>query len=127
MPPLQALVALHGLWVLALVPFVVWAAHSWQPPRLRLVGKGLSAAGLGGLAILIGRELLTSYAAAPSAQISYIAQRILYVLGTNTAFPVMQVVLTGAILRFVGRKRKAVAPWDKANPPGDQSVRFKDW
>jgi len=47
MPPLQALVALHGLWVLVLVPCALWGVRKLPASRLRIIGLTLMAAGLG--------------------------------------------------------------------------------
>jgi hypothetical protein len=106
MPPLQALVALHGLWVLALLSVVVWAVQKWPPPILRLVGYAATALGVTGLAVLVGRELLTWYPAVTPTQQRYLALRILYVLGTNTDVPVVQVILAGIVLWIAARRRK---------------------
>jgi hypothetical protein len=107
MPPLQALVALHGLWALALLAFGVWAVRKWPPRCLRLVGLALIALGLAALAALVGRELLTWYPAVSPTQQKYLAQRILYVVGTSTDLPVVQVIVAGAVFRFVARSRKS--------------------
>ncbi len=116
MPPLQALVALHGLWLLVLLPFAVWAARKWQSLHLRLVGYALCAAGLMGLAILIGPELVTWYATVPPAQQKYLVHRVLYVLATNTDAPVVQVVVAGAALAFAAGRRQRHAQLEKAEP-----------
>jgi hypothetical protein len=105
MPPLQALVALHGLWVLVLLPFGVWAVRNWPPPRLRLVGYGLSVLGLAGLAILVARDLLTWYPNVAPAQQRYVVQRALYVLGTTTDLPVVQILAAGVAFGFAARRR----------------------
>jgi hypothetical protein len=106
MPPLQALVALHGLWVLALLTLAAWAVRSWPPRRLRVAGCALIAVGSAALAVVIGRELLTWYPAVTPAQQKYFGQRVLYVIGTNTDLPVVQVLLVGVTLWLAGRRRK---------------------
>jgi hypothetical protein len=58
------------------------------------------------LAILLGRDLLSWYPAVPPDQHQYIAQRMLYVLGTNTDVPVVQVLVTGVILQIAARRGK---------------------
>jgi hypothetical protein len=109
MPPLQALVALHGLWAIFLLPFAIWAVRKWPPLRLEVAGYALSAVGLLAFAVLSGRELLTWYPAVLPSQQQYIAQRILYVLGTNTDLPTVQVLLTGIAFWFAGRRRRPSA------------------
>src|SRR5262249_40190619 len=84
----------------------VWAMRRWPSPRLRAVGYVLSALGLLALAILIGRELLTWYPALTPVQQRYIGQRILFVLGTNTDLPVIQVLVIGTVLWFAARRQK---------------------
>jgi len=108
MPPLQALVALHGLWALALLPVGVWAVRKWPPLRQRVIGHALSAVGLVALAFLTGRELLTWYPAVLPTQQKYIGPRILYVLGTNTDLPVVQVILAGIALWIAARRKRGV-------------------
>jgi hypothetical protein len=78
----------------------------WPPKRLGLVGYAVTALGLTGLALLVGRELVTWYPAVTPAQQKYIAQRILYALVTNTDLPVVQVILAGIALWFAARRRK---------------------
>jgi hypothetical protein len=110
MPPLQALVALHGLWVLAVLPLGVWAMRKWPPLRLKVVGCALTAVGLAALAVVSARELLTWLPNMPSDQQKYIGQRILYVLGTNTDLPVVQVFLAGIALWIAGRPCQESSP-----------------
>jgi hypothetical protein len=123
MPPLQALLALHGLWTLALLPVVVWAVRMWPPLLLRVVGYGATALGLTGLAILIGYELLTWYPFVTPEQQEYFPRRILYVLVTNTDLPVVQVFLAGIVLWFAAWRRWncAVSRTDTENRPADET------
>lgn len=109
MPPLQALVALHGLWILVLLPAAIWAARKWPPLWLHLVGVVLTTVGLLVLAILGARELVHWYPAAGPAQQKYIVQRIVYVLGTTTDLPVLQVITAGVALRLAARRRARCA------------------
>jgi hypothetical protein len=109
MPPLQALVALHAFWGLALVPFAVWAVRTWPPSRLRFVGRLLGAGGLTALVLFVGHDLLDWCPGVTPEQQKYMPQRIAYALGTSTDFPVVQVAVTGAVLRLAGRRRKRTA------------------
>jgi hypothetical protein len=74
--------------------------------RLRVAGYALSAIALVALATLIGRELTTWYPAATPIQQKYFGQRILYVLGTNTDLPVLQILLAGIVLCVAARGQK---------------------
>jgi hypothetical protein len=124
MPPLQALVALHGLWALALLLVGVWAVRKWSPLRLRVAAFVLRAVGLLALALLIGRELLTWYPAVLPAQQKFIGQRILYVLGTNTDLPVVQVLLAGIALWIAARRRKRGVSLAETEPgPADGLIK----
>ena len=124
MPPLQALVALHGLWALALLPFAVWAVRKWPTMRLEFVGCAVATLGLTGLAVLVGRELLTWYLAVTPAQQKYIAQRILYALGTNTDLPPVQVILGGIALWLAARRKRGVSRAEAE--PGPAEGLFKE-
>jgi hypothetical protein len=95
MPPLQALAALHGIWILVLIPGLVLAWRTWQPSRLRLVGWALIVGGLLGLTVLVGHELHTWYPSVPASGQRYLVQRMLFVIATTTAVPVVQLILAG--------------------------------
>jgi hypothetical protein len=62
--------------------------------------------GLAALTTLVGRDLLTWYPAASPALQKYLAQRILYVIVTNTDLPAVEVILAGAALWFAARRRE---------------------
>jgi hypothetical protein len=108
MPPLQALVALHGLWALALLPFVIWGMRKWSPSWLRFVGHALSAVGLLAVVVLVGRELLTWYPSVTLQHPRYITQRVLYTLATSTDLPAVQVFVAGIALWITAWRRKRV-------------------
>jgi hypothetical protein len=102
---LQALVALHGLWALALAPLTVWAARTWQPARLRFLGLALCLAGLTLLVVLVGPEMVSWLSTAPEQIRKYTAQRILYLLGVNVDLPILQIIVAGAACRWAARRR----------------------
>jgi hypothetical protein len=114
MPPLQALVALHGLWAVALFAIFLWAVRKWPTACLVLAGCALATIGAAGLAVIIGTEWLTWYAPASPTQQQYVAQRILYVLGTNTDLPAAQLTLVGLALLLTARRRKRSVTLPKA-------------
>jgi hypothetical protein len=105
MPPLQALVALHGLWFLVLLPPAVWAARRWPAPRLRVVGSTLVAIGALGLVIVAAREAVTWLPSLPDDQACYFPHRVAYVVATLTDVPLTQVALAGIVCWIVGRLR----------------------
>ncbi len=106
MPPLQALVALHGLWALTFLPVIVAAVRKCPPRHLVFLSWITSALGLTSLALLISREWFLGHPTLDPDLRNYLPQRILYVLGTNTDAPVVQVLLAGIILLFFARRRK---------------------
>jgi len=59
-----------------------------------------------GLLVLIKAELLTWYMDVSPAQQKYIGQRLLFVLGTKTDIPLVQVILVGIALSFAARRHK---------------------
>jgi hypothetical protein len=105
MPPLQALVALHGLWTLALLPIAVWAASKWPPRRLRFLGFALAGIGGGALLIIGARELVGWLPLISPANRKYVVQRILFVLATTTDIPVLPLLAIGVALLVVARRR----------------------
>jgi hypothetical protein len=105
MPPLQALAALHGLWLLVLLPPAVWTACRWPPPRLRLLGSTLVAIGAVGFAILAAREAATWLPTVPGEQVRYLPHRLLYVVATLTDVPLLQLTLAGTVCWVAGRVR----------------------
>jgi hypothetical protein len=106
MPPLQALVALHGLCAVALFAIFLWVVRKWPTACLALAGCVLATLGAAGLAVIIGTELLTWYPPASPTQRQYVAQRVLYVLATNTNLPAVQLTLAGLALLLTARRRK---------------------
>jgi hypothetical protein len=123
MPPLQALVALHGLWVLVLIPLGVWALSWSRPILLALLGSALTALGLTALGIVVGREMLTWYPTVSLFEKPYLPQRILFVLATTTDLPVVQLLLTGIALSYCARHWRCRGALVKGNPhasTGDQ-------
>ncbi|MCI0462278.1 MAG: hypothetical protein L0Z62_35445 [Gemmataceae bacterium] len=110
MPPLQALAALHGLWILVLLPPVAWAAHRWPSSTLCLVGTMLTALGLLGLAAVAAQELLTWLPTVSGDTQRYLPQRILYVLGTLTDIPILQLTGAGLACWLAGWWRSSRVP-----------------
>jgi hypothetical protein len=90
--------------------------RKWPRLPLWLVGQALTALGLVALVVLVGRDLLTWYAAVSPDQQKYLAQRILYVLGTNTDLPVVQVLVAGVALRLAAGRRQRGASRAGAAP-----------
>jgi hypothetical protein len=107
MPPLQALAALHGLWLLVLLPPAMWAACRWPAPRLRLLGSTLVAFVTLGFAMLAAREAATWLPTVTGEQARYLPHRILYVVATLTDVPLLQLTLAGTVCWVAGHLRGA--------------------
>jgi hypothetical protein len=127
MPPLQALAALHGLWLLVLLPPAVWAACRWPAPRLRLLGSTLVAIVTLGFAILAAREAATWLPTVPGEQARYLPHRILYVVATLTDVPLLQLTLAGTVCwvasRLRGTRGRLVSTGHKPTRPEPAAAR----
>jgi hypothetical protein len=110
MPPLQALLALHGLWLLVFIPSALWASFRWPARRVKSIGSLLIVVGLAGLAWFIGRESQDWYRNVPQEYRQYFVQRVAFVLGTTADVPVVQVLSSGVLMEIIAwwRGRKAV-------------------
>jgi hypothetical protein len=106
MPPLQALVALHGLWVLAFAGLVIWMVRKWPAQRLTVLGLTLFFAGLIALACFIGHDLLKWWPTETPSHRKYFIQRALFAVGTTPDIPLIQTTLAGIALWLAGRRRR---------------------
>jgi hypothetical protein len=104
MPPLQALAALHGFWLMLFVPPVAWLCSRLPPRRLRETGLFAFWLGTAGLAAVALSGLLSWHASADEIR-AYVWQRMLYVIVTKTDVPSGQLALVGGSLWFAGRRR----------------------
>jgi hypothetical protein len=107
MPPLQALLALHGLWCLVLFPLVVAAIRFWPARRLRLATRLATPVAVIVLAVLIGVQMLTWFPSVRSDDRRYLPQRIAYVIATSPEVPIVQSLLALAACWFTGRRRRS--------------------
>jgi hypothetical protein len=105
MPPLQALAALHGFWLMLFVPPFAWLCSRLPPRRLRETGLFTFWLGTSGLAAVALSGLLTWHASADEIR-AYAWQRMLYVIITKTDVPSGQLALVGGSLWFAGRRRE---------------------
>ena len=74
--------------------------------QLRLLGSGLTAAGIVGLLVLIASDLITWLREVPPSLRRYTFQRILFTIGTNPDLPLLQVTAAGTVCWIVGLRRK---------------------
>jgi hypothetical protein len=85
---------------------LVVALHRLTARQLRLLGSALTAAGIVGLLVLIGWDLITWLGEVPPDLRRYTFQRILFTIGTNPDLPLLQVIAAGAVCWIVGLRRK---------------------
>jgi hypothetical protein len=97
-PPLQALVAMHGFWVLATVPPAVWAIRTQSPGRLRLIGGVLVATALVGLVGVLGWESWVWTHRFSGRWGDYLPQRVAMAVATSADLPLLQVLVAGVAI-----------------------------
>ena len=102
MPPIQALAALHGFWIVVAVPALVMTLRRLAPRQLRLLGLTLTLAGGVGLLVFIVLDLGMWLRTVPPDFRRYSVQRILFAIGTNPDVPLVQVAAAGAFCWIVG-------------------------
>jgi len=107
MPPLQALAALHGFWIMIFLPPVLWAIQLCSPSALRRLGSGLISLGVLGIGGIIGHSLLVWLPQTPGGQ-AYLPQRILFVLVTLGDVPIVPLTLAGTACLFAARRKKRI-------------------
>jgi hypothetical protein len=105
-PPVQALAALHGFWMVVAVAALVLVLGRLTPVQLRLLGAALTAAGVVGLLVFIGWDLTRWLGTVPPDFRRYSFQRILFAVGTSPDVPLVQVAAAGAVCWIVGILRK---------------------
>lgn len=107
MPPLPALVALHGLWLLLIVPLTVLTLRHASPERLRLLGILLTAIGVTGLGIVGLREASSWLPSVPDGDRWFFLHRVLFALFAElTSVPLVPVTVAGLACWFAGRRRR---------------------
>ena len=112
MPPVQALAALHGFWIVLAVPALMLAFRRLTPKQLRLLGLALTTAGVVGLLVFVVQDLARWLTTAPPDSRRYSFQRILFAIGTTPDIPLVQVAAAGAvcwIVGLLGKKRNGSA------------------
>jgi hypothetical protein len=85
---------------------VVVALHRLTARQLRFLGSALTAAGIVGLLVLVGWDLITWLGTAPPDLRRYTFQRILFTIGTNPDLPLLQVTVAGSVCWIMGLRRK---------------------
>jgi hypothetical protein len=107
MPPLQALLALHGLWLLLAIPLTIWALRQWSAAKLYWLGSLLTFLALVALGFVITQDVVGWLPSVAEEDRRYLAQRVAYSLAIWTDVPVVQALLTGVIWLRIGRRRRS--------------------
>lgn len=98
LPPLQAVTAIHGFWILVVVPPTVWAIRAYQPRALRGIGVSLMALGAVGIGIVLAWESWTWTHRYGAGWGNYLPQRLLVAIVTTTDVPLLQILAAGIVL-----------------------------
>ena len=104
LPPLQALAAMHGFWLMLFLLPTTWLLASASPTRLWLAGVSALWIGTFGLVVVAGRAL-TSWLEMAEEMPRFVGHRLLYGVITATDLPFAQLALIGVALWLVGRRR----------------------
>jgi hypothetical protein len=88
-PPVQALAALHGFWIVVAVGILVLVLRRLTAEQLRLLGTASTSAGVVGLLVFIGWDLTGWLGSIPPDFRRYSFQRILFAIGTNYDVPLV--------------------------------------
>jgi hypothetical protein len=117
MPPTQALVALHGFWIMVLVPAVLLGSRFMSAVSLRRIGMALIAVGIAGALGIAVFQQLTWVPEAPAERHAYVIQRTLFLLFTKADYPLIPITLAGLLCCAITLRRKTAvsAPSDPPN------------
>jgi hypothetical protein len=102
---------------------VVAALRHLSPGRLRLLGSVVTATGVMGLLVFIGRDLSSWLGPLPPEYRRYALQRILFAIGTSPDRPLVQVVAAGAVCWALGRLREKRGPGVSPGPNQNSLVQ----
>jgi hypothetical protein len=106
-PPFQALAALHGMWIVALAPPLIWLCRRLSPHAVIGLGRFFLALALLGFGAVALHEAATWLPSVLETDRRYFGWRIVYALGTHTELPVVQAALAGICCVAMGHRRLA--------------------
>jgi hypothetical protein len=96
-PPLQALIAFHGFWLVLLSLPVALCCRLIDPTRLMAVSVLTIVVGIAGIAGVVAWEAEHWLPNVGELQREYFLQRCLFRVGTMTDVPLVQLVLAGIV------------------------------
>jgi hypothetical protein len=115
-PPIQALAALHGFWIMVAIATLVVVPGRLTPEQVRHLGLASTAVGVVGLLTFIIWDLTSWLASLPPEFRRYSFQRILFAIGTQTDVPLVQLAVAGTVCWIVGKVRKKRVMAKNAEP-----------
>ena len=104
-PPMQALVAYHGFWLMLLFPPALTFSNRTSTERLVDVGRWVALFGSVCLLCYMGWEAIDWLARASERHRLYVVQRCLFVVITLVDVPIVQVTMLGLTMYGIGRRR----------------------
>jgi hypothetical protein len=111
LPPLQALAAMHGFWILVVVPPAAWAIRACHSRALGAAGLSLITLAVVGIGLVFARESwLWTHCHGVAAWGNYLPQRLFAAAITTTDVPVLQSLAAGIVL--------SIAAWRKPGRAG---------
>ena len=104
-PPVQALLACHGFWVVNLAA-LLWVNHAWFPlPWERRLANVALVIGLLGFAAVAGHTMFFWYPFVSDEVRPYVVRRFLFSIATLVDAPLVQLALVGIAGRWLARRR----------------------
>lgn len=104
-PPLQAIVASHGSWLVLLLPPVLIALQRFSGRTLRISAMTALVLALVGLLGVAVHEYLTWYAGASAWQRTFFGRRVWFVVLTTVEVPLMQVLGLSVLVLIMTPRR----------------------
>ncbi len=111
-PPLQALVACHLAWLIALGLPTLWVvrSHRVSVHRLRRIGGILLVLGVVGIAAITVYQRMAWWPAVSDWHHQFFWQRCGFVLVTSVDLPLLQLMILGAVLLGVRPTTRGTMP-----------------
>jgi hypothetical protein len=106
MPPTQALVALHGFWIMVLFPVALLGSRYVSTTNLRRIGLALIAVGIAGALGIATYQQVNWVSDAPAERHAYVIQRTLFLLFTKADYPLIPITLTGLLCWAIALARR---------------------
>ena len=100
-PPLNALIACHGFWIVLLLPLAVMLVRHRSARTVRAVGLVSASVGIATLSIIAIWEWTHWYAIASDWQRGYLVHRYLFSIVTLVDAPVTEITLIGIALSCI--------------------------